>query len=342
MQAGPDPPAACARQSPGRLGYDFGMRMKEISGPVSIVLALALIAGATACAGSSREPRSAPTGTLLPTSTALPDPSPTATATLTPAPSSSSTPDCQPGVGTLESGRYSGAVISEEVPYQIYLPDCFQEGRVLLPVMYFFHGKPYDENHWIELSVISEYQAGVRSGGWGEAVLVFAYLPEPLFSQTDGGPGSYEQEFLDGLLPAIEARYPAGGAANRRILAGISRGGIWSLEIGLANPGLAARVAALSPSLAVNYPRAAFDPFELARSNVEGSVNVYLLAGEQDWARGETERLAGVLRENGRQVELVILPGEHSDSTWHAGLESLFDFALGGARPGTSLGPAVD
>lgn len=226
------------------------------------------------------------------------------------------------------AAEYGGAVVPEQVPYQIYLPDCFLDGQVLMPVMYFFHGKPYDETHWVDLGVVDVYQSGVREGRWEEAVLVFAYLPEPIFSETDGGAGSYEQEFMEGLLPEVESHYPAGGAANRRILMGISRGGIWSLEIGLANPDLAAQIGALSPSLAVNYPRPAYDPFELARQIDPNSMKIFLLAGQDDWARRETERLATVIRDAGLPVDLEIVPGQHLDSTWQMGLEPMFEFAL--------------
>lgn len=240
------------------------------------------------------------------------------------------------------AAEYSGAVVPEQVPYQIYLPDCFLDGQVSMPVMYFFHGKPYDETHWVELGVVDVYQSGVREGRWEEAVLVFAYLPEPIFSETDGGPGSYEQEFKDGLLPEVESRYPAGGAASRRLLMGISRGGIWSLEIGLANPDLAARIGALGPSLAVNYPRPAYDPFELARQMDPNSMEIFLLAGQDDWARPETERLATVIREAGHAVKLDIIPGQHLDSTWQMGLEPMFDFALSRPIQEPSLGSRVD
>lgn len=245
-------------------------------------------------------------------------------------PTSSPIPACRHGKGSLNDGEYPGAVVSGPVPYKIYLPDCLAVTPSPMPVLYLFHGKPYDETHWIDLGVIDVYQTGVEKGLWSEAVLVFANLPEPLFSQTDGGPGSMEQEFLNGLLPAIETQFLAGGETGRRAVVGISRGGIWSLEIGLNNPDLAAVVGAFSPSLAVNYPRPQFDPLELARNASNSSKRYFLLAGEGDWARQETERLASVLEQSGQAVELIVVPGEHLDPTWQAGLEPLLEFVLGG------------
>lgn len=329
-----------AVRGPPSLEYDFGVLMEKCSRLARIVVGFTWLAAAAACGSPALQETPTAQPTVTPTGTASPLPTPTAA--VTPAPTSSPTPSCRAGEGSLMGAEYSGAAVPEQVSYQIYLPDCFLEGQVMLPVMYFFHGKPYDETHWLELGVIDVYQSGVSQGRWGEALLVFAYLPEPIFSETDGGPGSYEQEFVDGLLPEVESRYPAGGAANRRMLMGISRGGIWSLEIGLANPELAARIGALSPSLAVNYPRPAYDPFELARQIDPGSMEIFLLAGQDDWARRGTERLAAVMGEAGLLVELEIIPGQHVDSTWQMGLESMFDFALSGHIPDTNVGSTVD
>lgn len=219
--------------------------------------------------------------------------------------------------------------MDQPVPYLIYLPDCLAAGEGRLPVVYFFHGKPFDENHWVELGAVETYERGAAAERWGEAVLIFARIPEPVFSESDGGPGSYEQEFLEGLLPVVEGQVPAGGASGRRMLVGISRGGIWSLEIGLANPGAAAVIAALSPSLAVNYPRPAYDPFQLAGLEFESPKRIFLLAGDRDWARRETERLAATMVGAGLSPELVIVPGDHTAQTWKAGLDPLFEFLLG-------------
>lgn len=261
------------------------------------------------------KPRPTETVTLPPPATASPAPTPTAV--------------CRHEEGSLQRAAYRSDVLAEDVAVSVYRPSCYQLQAGPLPVVYFLHGKPFDEEHWVSLDLIETYEAGLERGDWGPALLVLPQLPEPLFSRSDGGPGSYEQEFIEELLPHIESRYRATDQRTGRRLAGISRGAIWALEIGLRHPDQFESVAALSPSLAVNYPRPAYDPFHLA-AGPDLPGRILLLAGEEDWARPATERLAGILAAEATDLEIRIVPGQHADPTWSAAMEEVLRFLLAG------------
>jgi enterochelin esterase-like enzyme len=185
------------------------------------------------------------------------------------------------------------------------------------------HGKPFNEAHWDDLGLDETAEAGILGGEWPPLLLVMPQVPEPLFSNTDGGPGSYEQELLEGLLPAIELRYPADGA--RRALAGISRGGVWALEIGLRHPETFGSVASLSPALAVNRARPEYDPLRLAAGPGPFPTRVFLSAGESDWARASTENLARLLQTAGVQPDVLLVPGGHESMVWEASLRPMLE-----------------
>ncbi len=291
-------------------------------------LSALLLAGA--CAGM--EAPAPPASATIP-STTQPPPTQTPTPippTQTPTPSPTSTPDCRNDPGRLQAQAYQGVAIAGEVPVEIYLPPCFDEAEQGLPVVYLLHGKPFDESHWTSLGLLAVVEARVRDGSWPPFVIVLPRVPEPLFSSSDGGPGSYETEFLEGLIPAMEAAFPIRSESAYRALAGISRGGIWALEIGLRNPGVLSRVGALSPSLAVNYPRSAYDPFLLAEQSQDFPDVLYLAAGDSDWALPETRRLAAIFEARGASVGFVIVPGGHEDATWSALLESAVGSLIAG------------
>jgi S-formylglutathione hydrolase FrmB len=160
-------------------------------------------------------------------------------------------------------------------------------------------------------------------------ILVLARQPEPLFSNSDGGDGSYETEFTEGLVAAIDGAFRTQARAEGRAIVGLSRGGVWALEIGLRNPDLIGAVAALSPALAVNYAREAYDPLHLAAIAEPLPEYFWLAAGEDDWARSATEALASELAARGLSPELIIVPGDHSDPTWEVVLPLLIDFLAG-------------
>lgn len=183
-----------------------------------------------------------------------------------------------------------------------------------------------DESQWEALGAVTLADSRIAVGAWPPFVMVMPRQPEPLFSSSDGGPGSYEDEMLTGLMPFIEGRYRVAPEAGGRALAGISRGGVWALEIGLRHPEAFDAVAALSPALVVNYARPEYDPLRLDLRPGETPAHIFLAAGEDDWARSATEQLSRGLTAAGVEHRLVILPGAHESGLWQAALEPMFAF----------------
>jgi enterochelin esterase family protein len=177
------------------------------------------------------------------------------------------------------------------------------------------HGKPGNQTYWIPLGVDKAADSEIESSKSAGFIMVMPDIPEPLFSHTDGGPWSYEAEFTEGLIPFVEATFRVIPLPEARAIAGISRGGIWSLEIGLTRPDLFETVIAFSPALSVNYPRPEYDIFFLA-ADAKKHQKFLLVAGDKDWALGETVRLADTFAKQETDYDLEIVSGEHEAKTW--------------------------
>jgi enterochelin esterase-like enzyme len=211
-----------------------------------------------------------------------------------------------------------------EIPYLIYLPPCYREGGQTYPALYLLHGHPYDERHWLELGAGEVADHGILSDNWPPFLMVMPLQPDPLFRSSDGGPGSYETELLEGAIAYVERQYRTD--PSRRALAGISRGGVWALEIGFRHPAEFQAVAAVSPALAVNSARPPYDPFEIIRGAERLPAGILLLAGDTDWALPATERLSGALEAVGYPHSMMTVPGDHSDTTWAQAMPQILDF----------------
>ncbi|MER3401267.1 MAG: hypothetical protein C4313_09130 [Thermoflexus sp.] len=273
----------------------------------------------------------------LPTRTATPSPTPTATRTppptptATPIPSPTPTPPCMPG--HWASGRIPVPDMGLEIPYRVYLPSCLQSGR-RYPTLYLLHGHPYDESHWDTLGIDEALEAGIRAGRWPPVLIVLPGFPDDLFVYTSGGPGSVEAVLLEAVIPAVEAAYPAEGARWARAIGGISRGGVWALEIAFRHPEVFASVGGHSPALSVNKAPPDFDPFVLARQADLGGLRIYLSAGDSDWALEGIQRLAEALAARGIPVRLEVHPGAHEDALWAGALDAYLDFYTAPWRAG--------
>lgn len=300
------------------------MRTRSIAQFAWLSLSLAGFLAAAGCGPAPTQPP--PTATAVPPTappTATPTAAPTPTSTVTP------TPACIGESGTIEETRYRSPLLAIDVPVIVYLPPCYSnDGANRYPSVLLLHGKPYDENHWLSLGVVDTFESGWRQGRWGAAVLVMPRLPEPLFSSTDGGPNSYEAELMEGVIPFVESNYALQTGSGAQSLAGISRGGVWALEIGLTHSDSFSAVAALSPALAVNHPRPAFDPFSLINSQSDSGARYLLLAGEEDWAWPASARLADQMQAAGWSTQLQLASGNHSDPTWQGVMADVLSFLL--------------
>ena len=233
---------------------------------------------------------------------------------------------CPENAGQVLEGTYPAKAVSGEIRYLIYLPPCYAAINQRYPTFYLLHGFPYDETQWLDLGLKDWLDRRITTGDFAPFLVVMPRQPEPLFRSSDGGPGSYEDEFINNLVPFIDKVYPTQAERKARAVGGLSRGGVWALEIGLRHPESVSMVAAISPALAVNYPRDPYNPFLLIQSVSSSPDQFLLVAGDQDWALSETVRLSELMKEFGLESELHIVPGGHDPSTWQAALEWVLDW----------------
>ncbi len=237
---------------------------------------------------------------------------------------------CEELSGRVERRSYPGLISGEEIPVLVYLPPCYDPYLQLYPVLLLLHGKPQDERHWLILEVDDVVDQGILEGKWPPFILVMPKQPEPLFTQSDGGPGSLEQEFMQGLLPYILDRYPVSGEGEQWAIAGVSRGGVWALEIGFKHAHQFHRIAALSPALNVNAARPTYDPMLIALEANPLPERVYLGAGTNDSARPKTSELFAILNELDLRAQLDEVSGGHESSTWVQMIPEMLTFVTEG------------
>ncbi len=225
--------------------------------------------------------------------------------------------ECQEKSGEVRSLTYPGSVFHEDVRLTVYLPPCYSNSNERYPSLYLLHGYPKDEQHWETLGVIDLFEEGILTGKWPPTLLILPNQPEPLFTKTDGGPGSYEQEMIEGLVPFIDEAFRTLAEPHFRAIAGVSRGGVWALEIGLRNPDVFNTVAALSPSLQVNHPRAPYDPFNIASGDSPLPEMIFISGGAGEPAfLVKIELFAQHLTEEGIRHNFLFTDGNHTDESW--------------------------
>jgi enterochelin esterase-like enzyme len=263
------------------------------------------------------EPTAAPTVAPSPTPTLAPTEPPLPTASPTSGPPPSPTATSAPLAGRVEAGTYPSVVTGQTESYRIYLPPGYDQVDRRYPALYLLHGWPYDESHWDNLGVDEAADAAIVGGTLSPFIIVLPGADaEGLYVTTSGGAGSFEEQLVNELMPHVDATFRTVQTRDARAIGGISRGGVWALEIAFRHPDAFAIVGAHSPALSANRAPPAYDPFTLINQpGVEG-LRIYLSAGDLDWARPATEQLHQALDARGIANQFVVHAGAHVDPLW--------------------------
>jgi enterochelin esterase-like enzyme len=242
--------------------------------------------------------------------------------------------DCPVPTGTIVTETIDSSVTALPITVHIFLPPCYNAQAYEYPTLYLIHGTAYEQGGFIEngLPRLAELQMGIGTLPPFIIVMPGADMragDASKYSWTNWGPGSYDDFFVNELIPFIDSKYSTWQSKEGRAIGGISRGGYWSVEIGFANPELFSAVGGHSPStgtMLVNMP-AGFSMIQTAKSIEDlRTLRIWLDAGDGDWARIDAKNLAAELDENNVSHSLSIGQGIHEDAYWISRFTDYLDF----------------
>ncbi|MGC9469737.1 MAG: alpha/beta hydrolase [Anaerolineae bacterium] len=250
------------------------------------------------------------------------------TPSATPLPAPTGTPFVCPYLhGRTEIGALTSEAMGEQVRFLVHLPPCYDQFPTkAFPSLYLFHGWPLNEWHWDDLGMDEWTDDWTSRGLAGPFILIMPGVGQDgRYVNSSGGDGSFEGLVVNELVPHIDNTYRTVSEPWGRGVSGISRGGVWALEIAMRHQDLFGSVGGHSPALALNRPLPAYDPYLLAREDISG-LRFYLDAGDGDWARAGTIRFRDLLLEVGADVTYDVHEGGHVDELWRRGIPDYLAF----------------
>jgi enterochelin esterase-like enzyme len=222
---------------------------------------------------------------------------------------------------------FKSDVVGRQQHYFVYLPPCYDAGSdVRYPVVYLLHGIPMDERHWLDEGIVATADKLISSGELPPFIMVMPHGDYSLYTDTSGGDKSFEGVFVNELIPAIDERFRTLADAEHRAIGGISRGGVWALEIAFTHPDLFDAVGGHSPALSVNRATTEFDPLALAKSAAIDQLRIFLDAGDQDWTRAGAQDLSKVLTDRYIPHTYTLGKGDHDYPYWASQVEAYLRF----------------
>lgn len=264
-----------------------------------------------------------------------------------------STPCARP-VGQIVTETLDSNVTAVPITVHVYLPPCYNPQEYSYPTLYLIHGTAFEQGGWLYDGVPRVADVQMSIGALPPFIVVMPGADmragdASKYSWTNSGKGSYEDFFVNELVPFIDQKYSTWASRDGRAIGGISRGGYWSIEIGFANPDMFSAVGGHSPSVftkLVDMP-ANFSMLDMAKSvDALNSLRIWLDAGSDDWARVDMNKLAGDLDQAGVAYQADIGAGGHEDSYWTSRVPDYLAFYSSAwprvARSKQVLGSAVN
>ncbi len=307
---------------------------------IALLACLPACAQATARAAGGTATAALATSALGPAGSATPSVTPSATPTtgtsvapsLTPRPTRTATPTelgqaptpCAEARGTVSLIHVPSDVLNYPIDAQLYLPPCYATSGAAYPVLYLIHGLNFTNPQWVELGMPAAADALSVAGEIAPLIIV---MP------SDRKDERFDPAFVTDLVPYIDATYRTKDDYRFRAIGGLSRGGGWSIHLGLRYPQLFGRIGAHSPAVffgdenhILAYTRA------IAMTGPVPAL--YLDIGEDDAQRQSAAWLDQVFTWFNFGHTYLVQPGGHSEQYWSAHLEDYLRFYAADWRPG--------
>ena len=230
--------------------------------------------------------------------------------------------------GTLAQRWYWSKTLGCQRRMHVWTPAGYEKRTEALPVLYLIHGGGDNDASW----------PGVGAAGWildnllaeGKIVPMIVVMPNGTIETSDmmGEVPLFGQDMVTDIIPFIEASYRVLADQAHRAIAGLSMGGMETIETAFLHPGLFAYVWVLSSSFSPGRQKEYLERIRLNEIAPELNKNfkdlVFTQGGPADIAYKNCQEALGYLRDAGVRFEYMEnAQAGHSWTTWRADLAAL-------------------
>lgn len=248
------------------------------------------------------------------------------------------------------------SILGADRPYTVYLPAGFDTDTTqTYPVLYLLHGMHGNNQGWFRDQRAGEVLDQLIASGEAVPMVVVSPHAGGVPMQEQNGyfniPGwAYEDFFFEEFLPMIEKRFHAGGAKERRAVAGLSMGGGGTTVYAQRHPDMFAsayamsalmdipehgavpsqspddKVALLTRSVQQNScPRYVDNADEDTRRALR-TVAWYVDCGDDDFLLDRNIEFVQAMHRAGIPLQFRVRDGGHTNEYWHTALFTCLPF----------------
>jgi enterochelin esterase family protein len=222
--------------------------------------------------------------------------------------------------GTVEIRTYDSNVTGRSRQVYVYTPPGYDDGSAPLPVLYLLHGADGEDRSWTMLGRAHTILDNLYAAGRLAPMVVV--MPYGYAYPWDAGVAGDQQQadFLEDLktqlIPFVESNYRVSGDRADRALAGLSRGGSQTLNIGLRNLDLFSRLGVFSAS-GGSQPETGFADVAANAAVVNRQLDLFWIGmGTEDGGYENAKKLSAFLTASSISHTFREIHGAHTWIVW--------------------------
>jgi len=226
--------------------------------------------------------------------------------------------------GTLTEKSYSSTTTGATRKCYVYTPPGY-DPNITYPVMYLLHGIGGTHTEWLGGSP-NEILSNLINAGKAKPMIVV--LPNARAMNPDNVPSNvygtenvnafnnFINDLKNDLMPFIENNYPVSNERNKRAIAGLSIGGMESLNIGITMPETFGFIGSFSAS-----PSLPLLPGQMKLPDeYKNNTFIMICCGLEDGLLSFSQNYNKSLEDNGVKTTYYTIPGSHGFDVWKNGL----------------------
>ena len=222
--------------------------------------------------------------------------------------------------GTVSIRTYDSSVTGRSRQVYIYTPPGYEDGSEPLPVLYLLHGADGEDRSWTMLgrshTILDNLHA---SGRLAPMVVVMPYgyaYPWDAGMAADKQQADFLADLESELIPFVESNYRVGRDRSQRALAGLSRGGSQTLNIGLRHLDLFSRLGVFSAA-GGSQPETQFADVAANAAAVNRQLDLFWIGmGTEDGGYENAKKLSAFLTASSISHTFREIHGAHTWIVW--------------------------
>ncbi|MDB5240621.1 MAG: esterase [Spirosoma sp.] len=229
--------------------------------------------------------------------------------------------------GAVELVWYPSKSLGITRRMHVYTPPGYATMKEKLPVLYLLHGGGDNDASWTTVGQANFILDNLLAEGKMKPMIVVmpaGHTPKPGLAMGAGPQQDpFAQDFLEDIIPYVEKHFRVSAGQDGRAIAGLSMGGIQTLNIALWHPDLFSNVVALS----TGYFPPVLSELETKYASVLKSPQInrwkhFWIAqgGPTDIAYQNNKNMMALFDKNGIKYQYTEVPGGHSFLAWRNNL----------------------